>query len=216
MRKNELFLYLIISLSMLIPVPGRFAYGIVILLLFNILMLLGTLFRNAVHLWGLDDMEAVLLVSVLITISILYKQLLILVSPLMALSLGICIYMPALSSFLIGYLYEKENGSLSHQIIVNCKISVKFSLFALAIFLFRDICGYGTITFPMHNGIFEIFINTHEKSIVSVFWASIPGAMILAAILVLLLAVIDDKIDQVKDRLASAKKKAEDSNADSQ
>ena len=47
-------------------------------------------------------------------------------------------------------------------------------------FFIRDVFGYGTISFPSPNGIFEIQIFSAENKILPFsFLASIPGAVVL-------------------------------------
>ena len=48
MKKNELYVYTALSLATLVPVPGRLAYGIVIIVMLYLLSLLGILFKQFV------------------------------------------------------------------------------------------------------------------------------------------------------------------------
>src|SRR5574344_1867518 len=136
-NKDSIYSFLAISLTLLIPVAGRFAYAIIIVLSLNLSMIFGTLFRKLVYKIHLQNLQPVLMAVFLIGIAILYKQILIIYSPVIALTLGFSIYMSAFSSFMIGCLYKKSDKSLSTEMSINMKASSKFSLFTLLFFLVR-------------------------------------------------------------------------------
>ena len=48
MKKSELSFFITLSLAMLVPVPGRLAYGIILILFLNILVLTGILFKKLI------------------------------------------------------------------------------------------------------------------------------------------------------------------------
>ena len=72
--KRNIYSFLTASLALLVPSPGRFAYGITLLFMLNLLMLAGTLFKHLVKSLGLDDLLPVLLAVFLMTISVIFKQ----------------------------------------------------------------------------------------------------------------------------------------------
>lgn len=197
MKKSNLYVYITAALALLVPVPGRFAYGLVLMIALNVFMLAGTLFKRLVFVLHLDDMLQLLIAVLLVSLSIIFKQVLILVSPVMALVIGYVIYMPAVSSFLIGYLYHKTELSLFAELSYNMKQSLIFSAFALLIFFFRDIFGYGTITLPSKSGLAFITLGSFYKSTgIGVFWASIPGALVLTALCIVAVSFITRSVEQ--------------------
>src|SRR5574344_40736 len=152
MKKTDMYTFIAASLAMLVPVPGRFACGIVLVIGIYFFTILGTLFRKVIQKLSLEDLQPVLIAIMLVAAAVLYKLLLVLFSPLLALLLGFSIYMSAISSFMIGNLYDKSFGQLGVELKSNVNICNQFALFSLLFFLFRDIVGYGTITLPARTG----------------------------------------------------------------
>jgi len=200
--KRNIYSFLTASLALLVPSPGRFAYGIILLFMLNLLMLAGTLFKHLVKVLDLDELLPVLLAVFLMTVSVIFKQLLITLSPLAALTLGFIIYMPAVSSFLIGNLYSQNSDNIKENLAVNLKESILFSIFALAVFLFRDIFGYGTISLPAASGLVEIsLIKVREGGFYpGIFWATIPGALVIIALSLAIYVHVISKFNQVKEQ----------------
>jgi len=200
--KRNIYSFLTASLALLVPSPGRFAYGIILLFMLNLLMLAGTLFKHLVKVLDLDELLPVLLAVFLMTVSVIFKQLLITLSPLAALTLGFIIYMPAVSSFLIGNLYSQNSDDIKENLAVNLKESILFSIFALAVFLFRDIFGYGTISLPAASGLVEIsLLKVREGGFYpGIFWATIPGALVIIALSLAIYVHVISKFNQVKEQ----------------
>ena len=195
MRKKYLYEYIFILLSLLVPVPGRFAYGIILIAALNLLVLAGTCFCRLVDILRLEDLKDALLVVFLISLSIIIKQWVTLLSPLASLTLGFQIYMPAVSAFFLGSLSRRKTDALLPELRSNMTQSAKFSGFMAFVFLFRDILGYGTFTFPVRGGISEIVIfKDWALSFLGVLWASVPGALIMCSALALLMFFITRKI----------------------
>ena len=197
--KPHIYEYIMISLALLVPVPGRLSYGLVLILEMNLLMLTGTLFCRFIHYLHFDALQDMLVAVFLIFMSVLFKQFIILYSPLVALTLGFQIYLPAVSSFILGNLYEAQMSSLLEDVKKNMLRSGEFSLFAFIMFLFRDLFGYGSISLPYPKGVLElIFIKDFKYSFIGAFWASIPGALMFTALVVILLSHIENKFDIIK------------------
>lgn len=210
MKKKDMYTYITASLALLVPVPGRFGYGIILLLALNIFLFLGILFKRLIDYLKMDEFKPVLIAIFLVSIAILYKQILIFYSPVNALILGFSIFMTAISTYLTGYLYEKSFLSLREELNMNLKKSFYFTIYALIIFLFRDIAGYGTISFPVHDGLKEIVIYTTKNEFAfGAFWASIPGAMLLCAILVVFFAKVEHRFEIISESENNNKKNKE-------
>ncbi len=193
--KINIYTFITASLIILLPVPGRFAYGLVLVLELNILLLVGTLFKRLMMLFKLENLLPLLTSVLLISLSVLYKQILTFISPLMALTLSYALYMPAVSSFLIGYLYESKPQSLPSELLQNMKKTLAFSLYALFVFFFRDVFGYGTLTFPSSQGLHELLIQkaAEGKVYIGVFWASVPGMLVIIAFSLVVIAFFSRK-----------------------
>lgn len=198
MKRDYYFLYIILSLGLLVPVPGRLAYGIVLLFLLNIVLFAGVLFKQLIKIMKIEEFHSVLMAAFLIGICIIYKQLLILLSPVMALTLGFSIYIPAVSSFLLGYLGEQNDKTLKVEMLDSMTKSGKFSLYGFFFFFIRDVFGYGTITFPMLNDVFIVNVFNVGTGYMGSFFASIPGALVLTAVFVVFLNFIKSKFEIVQ------------------
>ena len=74
--------------------------------------------------------------------------------------------------------------------------SLTYSVFALLYFLLRDLIGFGTFTFfGKNHQIFEKVIIDSDKLGVGSILASIPGSLILSAILLYVYIFVRNKID---------------------
>lgn len=196
MKKNELYVYTALSLAVFIPIPGRMAYGLIIVFMLYVLSLLGILFKKLSSMFFEFGIHSVLIAVMLICTSILIRQLLIIYSPVMALVLGITIYCPALSAFVLGRLYRKSGLNLIASLKVTFFKCNAFSIFALMYFAIRDLFGYGTISLPSPSGIMEFqIIQQNNLSFIGFFFSSIPGAMILLAVLLALISLVMKNIE---------------------
>ena len=183
MKKNDILALIAVAVSILVPAPGRLAYGIVLLLLLLLLSVLGTAFRFLIKKIKMDDLEPVLTAVMLVSVTVLYKQFLIMISPLTALVLGFVIYLPALSAFVITGMHRRTEEPLSAQIRSEFFHTGSFCLPALGVFLLRDIVGYGTLTLPSYGGLAELtLIAPKDRNYLGTFFASAPGALIILAI----------------------------------
>ena len=199
MEKDVSFSFMLASLALLVPFPGRLAYGLVLVLLLNIQLLSVSLFRKLVEAAGLDDLLSVLTAAMLVCESCVFKQLLSLFSPLMALTLSFVIYLPAVSSFVISHLRPQDRQlDLAEEVRRNMKSSLSFSGFALLFFLLRDIAGYGTVSFPGRRGLACIrLLPQGEGSHVGVFLATVPGAVLLVSVFFFAIWQVRRKLDSL-------------------
>lgn len=191
---KKLYLYIAANLAFLIPVPGRFAYAVILLVLFNVLMATITLLFHAVHRMQLANMRNTVLTLAIVALGIFYKQLLIIVCPIAALTLGYCIFLPMLTSVIIEFFFLDYEHGLARHLAGNMRRSLALSLFMLLFFLFRDMLGYGTITLPGWKRLVVIHLPYNaEATGASVFLATIPGSLGLIAILLALYIFVANK-----------------------
>ena len=93
------------------------------------------------------------------------------------------------------YLFIK---SIQSELKLNMFQVMLFSIFGLLFSLFRDIIGYGTITMISSKGIIEkVLFDKYDVSILS-FVASIPGALILAAVILVFYTLLLKKVKIIK------------------
>lgn len=210
MNRNIVFMYIAVSLVMLVPVPGRLYYGIPVIMVLNLLMVLTTLFSKFMDFFKFYTLKPICILLMLVGITIFARQLLILYSPMTALTMGFIIYMPAIAVLMLGRFFDNRGMQLKMALSGNMRESGFFSIYAFVFFLLRDIVGYGTISFPIPSGIFKLELPTLSYFSPFTFWASIPGALVLSGLLLAALSFIR-KYCGILER--SAQLRQEESNA---
>ncbi len=184
--KNDksLFIFIAAYLAILIPSPGRFVFGVVIMLELFLLTIVGTLINSLITKMKLEEVRTVILMLILICFTIFYRQIIVILYPEIALILGFTFYLPTVSLFLVGYLFTNEKKTLGEHLKHNTLRVLVFIVTGLLFFLFRDIAAYGTFTFfGKNHQIYEkVLLNTESVGIFT-FFASIPGALMLAGII---------------------------------
>lgn len=200
MKKNELYIYIVLDLAILLPSPARLAYGLILVILFNILLFSGILFKRAVEkIFSEESMQTIILLFFLFFVTVLFRQFIILYSAPVAFVLGIIFYIPLLTSFILGNILTKTERPLQEDILVITKKSLVFTVFSLLFYSFRDIVAYGTLTVPAPGGIKELFIfNPHKLSFINTFWGSIPGGLVLTAIIYSVVSFIMKKLEIIE------------------
>lgn len=198
-KNNAFFTFLAASVAVVVPAPARFAYGIIMLAIFNLQIIIGTIFIHLIYKVNIESLKTSLLCFVLLSVSLLSKLILDFFSPMTSLTLGFLVYLPAVSTSLISYFYEKSDENLLGDLKINTSQALSFSALALFVFLLRDIFGYGTITLPSSQGLFEIalplrFSNYSAAS----FIASIPGSFIIVAICFAVIVFIMNKFNNIE------------------
>lgn len=200
MTRKSTYFYFAAALAILIPVPGRFAFGVIMLLLFNFLILCGVLFHHALLYLNLKEMRNILLAIEQVALVIFFKQLLILYCPVIALNLGFLMYLSAFSSGIILYVYRETPPRLALDLQCNLGKSAIFSAFAAAFFLIRDIVGYGTITFPLWRKIGCLALPTTEGlAATGSLVATIPGAFMLLGLVFLAFLLTHRKFTAIRE-----------------
>lgn len=190
MNRNLIFMYIAVSLVMLVPVPGRLYYGIPVIIVLNLLMVLISLFSKLMDHFRFYTLKPICILLMLVGLTIFARQILILYSPVTALTMGFIFYMPAISVLMLGRFFDNRGMTLKKTLEVNMKESGFFSIYAIVFFLLRDIVGYGTISFPVPSGIFKLVLPTIPYFSPFTFWASIPGALVLSGGLLAALSFI--------------------------
>ena len=196
MLNKYLFIYLSVALAFLIPFPARLAYGLIVFIEMQLLMLAGTVGRELFFKFGMEEVQKPLISVLLIAVTLLYKFILTFLSPVMALTMGFSIFIPALCAFLLGTLFEKKSESLSVSIKKNMKLSVFVTSPFLIFFLLRDIIAYGSITLPSHNGILVLHIIPGGFKATTMI-ASIAGALFLIGLCVACMVLHNKHLEKV-------------------
>ncbi|MCR5217351.1 hypothetical protein, partial [Treponema sp.] len=149
LKKTSIYNILIQSMALLVFIPGRLAYGILILTAYNFFILTGTLSRKLIDILKLKELQVPVTAAVVISSAVIFKQILNFYSPMSAFVLHFAIYLAATCSFIVTKIHIPEIRPLKDELKANFKYSASFSAFAIGFTLFRDIFGYGTISFPV-------------------------------------------------------------------
>lgn len=196
MKRRSIYVFLATTLAILVPSPGRFIYGIVLVLELNLLMLVGTASVSLIKKIKMEEMMTVCVIMFLLATTILFRQIFIIFQPEIILTLGFIIFLIPVSLFMMGYIFSDSEKKLPERLRRNMIHSLTYSVFALMYFLLRDLIGFGTFTFfGKNHQIFEKVIIDSDKLGVGSILASIPGSLILSAILLYVYIFVRNKID---------------------
>lgn len=195
MNKQIYNIFTVISFALLIASPGRFAFGLIICAELFFLAICGLIVSALLEKLNLNQFKSILTIITLIFSTILYKQIIMWLFPLIALQLSFVFYLPAISSYMIGMIYKNDSKIKFSE---NIRIISFFSIFALVFYLIRDILGFGSFTFPTLNGIFELILFNSKTLSWSVFFASMPGALFLVSVSILIFVCIQKRFNIIE------------------
>ncbi|MBD5435973.1 MAG: hypothetical protein HDR36_05635 [Treponema sp.] len=194
MNKRIYFIFIAASFALLVSAPGRLAYGLVLIVEMNLLVLASASFAAFVRRFEFGNLRKVVMLSFVIFATVLFRQILILFSPVIALTLGFVIFLPPVSVFLFGNVFAERTPIPSDAL----RQSLVFSAFALVFFFLRDLLGFGTISFPLPNGIGEArFFDARSTAFCSLF-ASVPGALLLVVLCMAALLTVQRKMNIIE------------------
>ena len=183
---KKFLIYIGTTLAIVLPFPGRIAYGIFALLHFNVSVVLLTLMFYAINLLNVKFLRLGICSLELVALTILYKQLLVIFCPVAALTTGFSFYLPAVSAVVITIFNLRIKNSIKESCLDKLKKSLSISAFCFIIFVLRDILGFGTITLPNWQSLLVIKIPEIPflagNSFMS-FFATIPGCMVLTVLI---------------------------------
>lgn len=183
---KKFLIYIGTTLAIVLPFPGRIAYGIFALLHFNVSVVLLTLMFYAINLLNVKFLRLGICSLELVALTILYKQLLVIFCPVAALTIGFSFYLPAVSAVVITIFNLRIKNSIKESCLYKLKKSLSISAFCFIIFVLRDIFGFGTITLPNWQSLLVIKIPEIPflagNSFMS-FFATIPGCMVLTVLI---------------------------------
>ena len=195
MKQKKSFMYIASFLMITIPTTGRFVYGLTLMLELLILEILGILINSLVTKLKFNEIRTYFVMFFMIAITILYRQILVITYTEVALVLGFILYFPPVSVFLTHTLFTDLEEPLAEKLKANILATLLFSFFILIFFLFRDVAGYGTITFFGRNHrVYEKILLNPENVGIFTFFASIPGALVLTSLTIYLFLFLRNKM----------------------
>ena len=182
MTRKAISIYMAATCAIVIVCPGRLVCGIVIALELCILMLFGLLFRTLLSKLRMENMMQSTMLVFVVFLTLLYKQILCLLMPELALQMSFIIFLPSISTFTTVFLLEEDVPSMS-VIIKNDMVSAGlFACYVIVISLIRDVLGFGTLTLPYYGKQIELVLFKSENISALTFLATIPGAIVLTAL----------------------------------
>lgn len=198
MKKRSIYVLIATILTVLVPTPGRFVYGVALVIELNFIMLIGTLINSLVKKIKLEELNTLIILATIISTTILYRQILILICPEVMLTLGFMIYLIPISVFSFGYLFSNQNEPLAVRLKLNMVHILTFSVYVLLYFLLRDLAGYGTFTFfgKAHQIFEKVLISPDNLGFFSIL-ASVPGALILSSILLFIHIFVRNRFEMM-------------------
>lgn len=179
MSKKIPIMYLCTALVTLVPIAGRLYYGIPVIILINFLMLTTTLFDYGLCILKIDSLKKTYLMMFLVGMVLFFRQILIFYSPMVALGLGFMLYIPIAEVLLLGDFFTEHKENLANTLKQNMRASLIFSLYVFMFFLLREVIGYGTVSLPTPSGMFKVVFPSFFTLSPFIFFASIPGALVL-------------------------------------
>ncbi len=198
MKKRSIYVLIATILTVLVPTPGRFVYGVALVIELNFIMLIGTLINSLVKKIKLEELNTLIILATIISTTILYRQILILICPEVMLTLGFMIYLIPISVFSFGYLFSNQHEPLAARLKLNMIHILTFSVYVLLYFLLRDLAGYGTFTFfgKAHQIYEKVLISPDNLGFFSIL-ASVPGALILSSILLFIHIFVRNRFEMM-------------------
>ena len=201
MKKNNMFFYLTAYLALLIPAPGRFVYGFTLMSEVFLLSIIGSLSVLLIEKIKFEQLKSIIFILILVSFSILFRQIIVMINSQVALTLGFVIFLPPVSLFILNILFTQKIENFSGQFKHTVLKTLIFTLGEMIIFLIRDIFGYGTFTFFGKNHfIYEKVLFDSNKIGIFSLLASIPGVLIILGIIYFIFIQISKKIEILKNK----------------
>lgn len=196
--KKSIFMFTTAILSFIVPLPSRFAYTIIMLLAVNFIMLSGTALKMFIEKLNLANLENVLIIVFMLSMTILFKQFVILFSPIIALTMGFAIYLAPASAFLTGHILEPKANYKSNIFKINMRNSGILTGIAVIVSIIREFLAYGSFSLPFRDGIHIFKYPFIKTSTLSFFFSTISGAFVLTGLVVAMFVFINKKIEIVR------------------
>ena len=201
MKKDNMFFYLTAYLALLITSPGRFVYGFTLMSEVFLLSIIGSLSVLLIEKIKFEQLKSIIFILILVSFSILFRQIIVMINSQVALTLGFVIFLPPVSLFILNILFTQKIENFSGQFKHTVLKTLIFTLGGMIIFLIRDIFGYGTFTFFGKNHfIYEKVLFDSNKIGIFSLLASIPGVLIILGIIYFIFIQISKKIEILKNK----------------
>lgn len=193
MKQNIFDIYITAAFSLIIPITGRMAFGLVTIVELNILVFFTFGFSYLLNFLDIDDLRTISPMIFMVFLAVFLQCLLKIFFPIVAFSMGFSQYLICFSALAIGTLFpHSEKISFKSQFKSLLSLMLPMSIILFCFFALRDVLGYGTLTLPGPWGIMEIKCFRGFDGIP--FFASIPFTFICVGLLAALFDFIRTKV----------------------
>ena len=201
MKPKRSLMYIASFLMLTIAPTGRFVFGLTLVLELLLLEVFGILINSLVTKLKYDQIRTYFVMFFMISITILYRQILVLTYTEIVLILGFLLYVPPVSIFLTHTIFSDYEEPLELRLKTNILNTLVLCVMILAFYLFRDVAAYGTFTFfGKNHRIFEkVLFNPNKVGIFS-FFATIPGALVLTGLMIYFFLFLRNKFRIINSR----------------
>ncbi|WP_428771547.1 hypothetical protein V1L52_05825 [Treponema sp. HNW] len=190
MTKKALFFFTASCLSLFVPVPPRFGYGIVLVLCASLIVFAVIVLKAFIERLGIEKYKNFLFMLGVLALTLFLYALIGFWSPLTAFTLGFIIYIIPVSLFMNKLVFPDEGQPFKQVLRQGLKSCGILSMLGLLFFALRELLAFGTLSFPARSGLRIFGILKSFGFFPVFFWATIPGALILLAFLLVLLSVV--------------------------
>lgn len=177
--------------------PGRLVVAFVLAAEEVILSTLCALFISLLDTLEVKQIKESCICLFVVMFVILYKEILSAWMPAVALQLSFVLFLPAISTFSTAFLIDDKSDNLLTRLSAVIPAHLVFAFYIIIFCAIRDIIGFGTITLPKMGGVMEIVLC---KNAPGSFLATIPGALMLSALILASFLVIEHWYFSVKGR----------------
>ena len=198
MTRKALSVYMSATCALMIVAPGRLVCGIILALEIIILMFAGTMLRALCRKIKINDISNTIILTGIIFLTILIKQILMIVMPVISLQLSFVLFIPAISTFTTVFLLDENEYKLKHELKINMVPATFFACYSIIFSLIRDILGFGTITIPCYKQQLEYVLFDPERVSAFTFFGTIPGALILSALFLAMYLTAEKRFNIIK------------------
>ncbi|QTQ11805.1 hypothetical protein HRI96_06070 [Treponema parvum] len=184
MTDKKLLICTATLLAILIPAPGRLAYGIIFIITFNFAFLFYILLNFLLKKLDIHSYSHVIMPLALVSFVTCERFVLMMLVPVIALQLALLPYIQAFSVYMLYVLHRPEGLSIKADLKSNLRVAGYFSAVTFCFSLIRDILGFGTLSLPSSLGVlsFQLIPAASVLPFMN-FFASIPGAAILSSVI---------------------------------
>ncbi len=141
-----------LGLILLIPMTTKLAFGFLLAIEFFLLFFATIMSTYIIDLLALKSFVRTFYYASVITVAIFYMLVLKILSPMIYLEIGVYVYIPVFSYILSFSIFQYDND------FENIMPAGVYSGLLLVLSLIRELCAFGTLSFPSISGVVYVHI----------------------------------------------------------